>query len=288
MQSHFTFSKDQRNGIFLLVIIIIILQCVYFFADFSSEDIEVNKTELAKFTKEIDSLRLVQHEAQKPKVYPFNPNYITDYKGSTLGMSNEEIDRLLAFRKQNKWINSVKQFQDVTKVSDSLLKKITPLFKFPEWVTKPKAKQATINYTAKAKTVAQKQDLNTATGQQLQKVYGIGETFSKRIIEYRDKFKGGFIANVQLQEIYGLTPEIIANILNDFTVKTPRKINKIKLNSATVDELVTIQYIDYDVAHYIVEYRQLREGYNSLDELIKVKDFPVNKIDIIQLYLLID
>lgn len=215
MQSHFTFSKDQRNGIFLLVVIIIILQCVYFFVDFSSEDIEVNKTELAKFTKEIDSLRLVQLEAQKPKVYPFNPNYITDYKGSTLGMSSEEIDRLLAFRKQNKWINSVKQFQDVTKVSDSLLKKITPLFKFPEWVTNPKIKQATIHYTAKAKTVAQKQDLNTATGQQLQKVYGIGETFSKRIIEYRDKFKGGFIANAQLQDIYGLTPETIANILND-------------------------------------------------------------------------
>jgi hypothetical protein len=28
------------------------------------------------------------------KVYPFNPNFITDYKGYKLGMSVQEIDRL--------------------------------------------------------------------------------------------------------------------------------------------------------------------------------------------------
>lgn len=290
-KSHFTFSKEQRNGIFLLLIIIVILQCVYFFIDFPSNEIIVNQTKLEKFTKEIDSLRRAKIEDSKPKVYPFNPNYITDYKGAALGMTNQEIDKLHAFRKKDQWINSSKQFQDVTKISDSLLKKISPLFKFPEWVAKSKSKPKTNKsntYSSKPKTFKQKQDLNTATAQQLQKVYGIGETFSKRIVTYRNKFKGGFIANAQLQDIYGLTPETIENILKDFTVKTPRNINKVKLNSATVDQLVTIQYIDYDVAHYIVEYRQLHEGYKSLDELMKVKDFPVNKFEIIQLSLSLD
>ena len=46
-----------------------------------------------------------------------------------------------------------------------------------------------------------------------------------------------------------------------------------------------IQHIDYDIAHNIIEQRQLREGYKSIDELKKVKDFPVNKIEIIELYL---
>lgn len=285
MKSHFTFSKEQRNGIFLLVLIIIILQGVYFFVDSSSESIIVNKSELEKYTKEIDSLRLVKLKKSEPKIYPFNPNYITDFKGESLGMSNKEIDRLHAFRKQDKWINSSKQFQEVTQVSDSLLKKISPFFKFPEWVSHPKPIKSVSNYSNKPKTFSQKQDLNKATAKQLQKVYGIGETFSKRIINYREKYKGGFIADVQLQDVYGLTPETIEHILKDFTVKTPRKINKVKLNTASVDQLVTVKYIDYDVAHYIVEYRQLREGFKSLDELIKVKDFPLNKFDIIKLYL---
>lgn len=289
MKSHFTFSKEQRNGIFLLLILIVVFQCIYFFVDLSSEDIPINKEELSEFTKEIDSLKLVQLEESKPKIYPFNPNYISDFKGATLGMTNEEINRLLAFREQNKWINSTKQFQEVTKISDSLLNAISPYFKFPEWVTNPKPKtNSSYSYNNAPKTFAQKQDLNTATAQQLQKVNGIGKVFSERIIKYRNKSTGGFIADVQLLDVYGLTPEVIGKITNQFTVKTPKVIKKININSATIDDLVTIPNIDYDLAHNIIEQRQLREGYNAVNELTKVKDFPINKIKIIELYLHIE
>jgi DNA uptake protein ComE-like DNA-binding protein len=289
MKSHFMFSKEQRNGIFLLILAIIIFQCVYFFIDFSSEAIHVDKTKLAQFNKEIDSLKELKLEESKPKIYPFNPNYITDYKGASLGMTNEEIDRLLAYRKQNRWINSSKQFQEVTKISDSLLNHISPYFKFPEWVTNPGTKTSS-NYTQfnKHKSFIDKNDLNTATALQLQKVNGVGEVLSDRIIKFRNKFIGGFIADVQLQDIYGLTPEVIEKITNDFTVKTPRSVKLINLNTATIDELVTIQHIDYNLARRIVEQRKLRDGFKSVDELTKVKDFPINKIDIIKLYLSFD
>ncbi|GAA3611040.1 helix-hairpin-helix domain-containing protein [Flavivirga amylovorans] len=289
MKSHFMFSKEQRNGIFLLIILIIGLQCIYFFVDFQSEDISVDKETLAQFNEEIDSLRLIKLEKSKPRIYPFNPNYITDFKGASLGMSNKEIDRLLIYREQNNWINSTKQFQEVTKISDSLLNQIAPYFKFPEWVSNSKRKQKPINsYSNTSKSFAQKHDLNNATAQQLQKIHGIGVAFSERIIKFRNKFVGGFIDDIQLQDVYGLTPEIIERITNHFTVKTPRQIKKININMATLESLVTVQHIDYDLAHNIIEQRQLREGYKSLEELKKVKDFPVNKIDIIKLYLSLD
>ncbi|WP_111306694.1 ComEA family DNA-binding protein [Confluentibacter sediminis] len=287
MKSHFTFSKSQRNGIFLLIILIIVLQCVYLLAEFLPKKIIVNQELLAKYNNEIDSLKLVKLEATKPIINPFNPNYITDYKGASLGMSNEEIDRLFAFRKQNKWINSAKQFQDVTKISDSLLNEISPYFKFPDWLENSVSKPVS-NYNNIPKTFAQKQDLNTATALQLQKVYGVGEALSQRIIKYRSKFKGGFISDGQLQDVYGLGPDIIENIKKEFTVKSSRSINKINLNLATVDQLVTIPYVDYDLAHDIIEQRKLRNGFKSMDELIKVKDFPINKLDIIKLYLSLD
>lgn len=283
------FSKEQRKGIFFLILLIIIFQCVYFYIDFSSNEVSINKTELAKFQNEIDSIKLVEIEKRKPKTYPFNPNYITDYKGSSLGMSNEEIDRLLKFREHDKWINSIRQFQEVTQVSDSLLHVISPFFKFPEWVTETSQK-ATSNYTFnnKTKTYAEKLDLNKATAQQLQKVNGIGEYYSERIIKLRNSFPGGFIDMVQLQDVYGLKPDVIEKISQEFALKTPRNIQKIKLNYATIDELVTIQHINYDLAHNIIEQRQLRDGFKSLDDLKKVKDFPVNKFDIIKLYLSLD
>jgi DNA uptake protein ComE-like DNA-binding protein len=289
MKSHFQFSNKQRSGIFLLLLIIVVAQCVYLFADFSSDEAPVNQNELDAFRSELDSLRLVEIEKSKPKIYPFNPNYITDYKGYTLGMANEEIDRLHKFRAGNKWVNSAKEFQQVTKVSDSVLAKISPYFKFPDWVTNPKPKvnsyQNSYSKNKTPKTLAQKIDLNKATAGQLKKIYGVGEKLSERIITYRTKFEGGFIADVQLSEIYGLSPEVIERIKNDFTVKTPRAITTFNLNTATRDELVTIQYIDYEVANNIIEERTLRDGFSFMEELTKVEDFPIKKIDIIKLYL---
>lgn len=289
IKSHFKFTKGQRSGIFFLLVLIFVLQCVYFFVDFTSREIIFDENELKQFQKEIDSLRLVEIENSKPKLYPFNPNYITDYRGYTLGMTNEEIDRLLEFRKQNKWVNSAKEFQMVTQVSDSLLEVISPYFQFLEWVTNQKpSSTTTFQSYSTVKTFDQKQDLNTATAKQLQRVNGIGETLSERIVKYRDKFNGGFIADIQLQDIYGLTPEVIDRLTNDFTVKSPRLINKVNLNTATANELVAIQHIDYEIAYHIIEERTLREGFKSLDELSKVKNFPVNKIEIIKLYLTLE
>ncbi len=290
MKSHFKFTKSQRSGIFLLLLFIVIAQCIYFFVDFSSDEIPFESEEIEVFRKEVDSLRLVEIENNKPKIYPFNPNYITDYKGYTLGMSVEEIDRLHKYRAQNKWVNSAKEFQNITKVSDSLLDTMASHFKFPEWVTNPKPKTFQNNYNNynKILTYEQKADLNEATAEQLQKVNGIGEKLSERIIKFRNKFVGGFIADIQLQDVYGLTPEVIGRVTNQFTVKTPRTITKFNLNAATVEELVTIQHIDYDLAYEIVDQRTLRSGFSSFTELTKVKGFPIDKIEIIKLYLTLD
>ena len=289
-KSHFKFSNQQRNGIFLLLLLIIIIQLFIYFGSeyvFKTEVVSTqNDKELIAFINQIDSLKQVEVEKRKPKIYPFNPNFITDYKGYTLGMSQDEINRLLEFRKQDQWINSTTQFQKVTKVSDSLLNQISPYFKFPDWVTNPKPKKYTQNFSAKAKekTSEQKIDINIATASQLQKVYGVGEALSVRIIKHRTKING-FYDLIELTEVYGLSPEVIDNIKQHFDIKTPRLVNKISLNKATRDQLVTIKYIDYEVAYSIIEQRTLRDGFSSIEDLKKVKGFPLKKFDIIKLSL---
>ncbi len=288
LKSLFVTTKQQRKGIFLLLLLIVVLQCVYAFVEFPSKDIAFNTKGLEQFKSEIDSLRNVEIENRKPKIYPFNPNFITDYKGSFLGMTTEEIDRLLKFRSKNKWVNSAKEFQQVTKVSDSLLATMSPHFKFPDWVTNPKPKTnfSKTEYSFSKKN-EEKIDLNTATPIELQKIYGIGEKLSERIVKYRTRNKG-FIALVELQDIYGLSPEVIENVKERCIIKNPKKVEKININTATRDQLVTIKYIDYEIAFNIIEERTLREGFKSIDELTKVKGFPVKKIEIIRLSLTIN
>ena len=285
MKFYTYFSNQQRLAIIILVVVIIVMELFWVvFNTTRADSFEVDPVTYEKFQNEVDSLRALQHHNSTPKLYPFNPNYITDYKGYTLGMSAQEINLLEAYRAKGKWINSAKEFQRITKVSDSLLKTIAPYFKFPNWVT---ASTNTKNLTHEpiVKTKGQKIDLNTATARQLQKIYGIGAYYSEQIIRFRNTFDGGFIADVQLQDVKGLTPEVIQNILKEFTVQTPRKVEKINLNTATVEQLVTVQHIDYELAYEIIEFRMLMDGYKDIEELTKVKEFPKEKIEIIKLYL---
>ena len=290
-KSHFEFSRKQRNGIFLLIIVIIVLQFLIFKNNGNQIQADINNDILATYNAQIDSLQQKKIKENLPQIYPFNPNYITDYKGYTLGMTTDEIDRLLQFRAQDKWVNSAKEFQEITQISDSLLAAISPYFKFPEWATNSARNQEQTNrnfikkFSDEPGSIEQKIDLNMATASQLQRVYGIGEKLSQRIIDYRAKLPNGFIADVQLTEVYGITPELVEEITKYFTVKTPAQISKIDLNKATIEELVTIKYIDYPVAYNIIEMRTLRDGFKTLDELTKVKDFPIHKLEIIKLYL---
>ena len=137
--SFFLFTKEQRLGIVLLLTIIIILQLLYCFVDFNSPKTDSSKKQKwLSLQIAIDSAKNNQKEYIS-KIYPFNPNFITDFKGYKLGMSIEQIDKLIAYRKLNKYVNSTQEFQNVTGVSDSLLEVISPYFKFPDWVKNKKS-----------------------------------------------------------------------------------------------------------------------------------------------------
>ena len=357
-KSHFWYNKSQRSGILFLAILVIILQFIYFFIDLSSNKvINTNTTEILAFQSKIDSLKLIEIENRKPKIYPFNPSFITDYKGYKLGMSTQEIDRLLTFRKQGKYINSAKQFQQVTGISDSLLTKLKPYFKFPDWITNKKKsthyKSKNNSFTGKKKNINQAtvielqqisgigiklskriikfrnsiggyqtkeqltkvyglklevvtailkryyikegispntnfkiqiKDLNKTTAEELKLVNGIGNKLSTRIIKYRNSIQG-FHYEDQLNEVYGLKPEVITELFKQFKILTKPTIVKIDINEASFKEILHLPYIDYNLTKNIFEYKEEFAEIQNLEELKKIEGFPLDKYDRIVLYL---
>jgi len=288
-KSHFWYHKSQRNGIFFLVILILVIQSIIFFGDDSSvKDLNLDTKQVLVFHQQIDSLKVNEIKKRKPKVYPFNPNYITDNKGEQLGMSISEIDRLFAFRKTNKFVNSKKEFQKVTQVSDSLLDKIAPYFKFPDWVVKQNSnsllqgkKQA--YYKKEVKKVSTI-DINKATAEDFKTITGIGAAFSERIINYRTKLKG-FSLEIQLNEVWGLEKELVNKVLSKFKIVEQPIINKTNVNTATFKEILKNPYIDYSLCKKIFEYRDEVAELQSISELKNINGFPLDKYDRIVLYL---
>lgn len=282
LKSYFQYSKSQRSGIFLLVLLCVICQFTFFYWDPSSENGEDSeKQKWIGLQAKVDSLK-VEKQNYIPKIYPFNPNFITDYKGSKLGMSIEEIDRLLNFRKTNQYVNSASEFQKVTQVSDSLLNAISPYFKFPDWVNKGK----TNNFKPFEKKTEKiiMLDINLATKEDFIKIYGIGPALSDRILKQKELL-GGFVSMKQMNDVWGLSPEVIENLNKHFMVASLPKIKKIDINNSSIKELMVFPYFKYSLAKAIVTYRSMNGDFKNFEDLTKINGFPSEKLDIIRLYL---
>lgn len=289
-KSHFWHDKSQRNGVFLLGAIVLAFQLVLVFVDFSTDKNENLETSEAQiFYKQIDSLKVLRLASIKSKTFPFNPNYITDDKGAELGMSLDAIDRLLAFRNTGKFVNSKIAFQKVTGISDTLLEKIGPFFKFPDWVKKRQRKKkegiAKKNYIQKSPPKLTTTDLNKATVEDLKTIAGIGAVFSERIIKYRSKLQG-FSMERQLYEVWGLEQEIADKVVAVFKVLKLPNIQKSNVNTVTFKELLKIPYIDYALCKKIFEYRDSVAELQNISELKNITGFPLDLYERIALYLL--
>lgn len=283
--SFFKFDSQQRTGIFVLILIIAGIQLAYYCIDVEiEEDNSVEKQEWLSLQPEIDKMKKAKIDF-KPKIYPFNPNFITDFKGYKLGMSTVEIDRLLKFREGNKYVNSAEEFQAVTKVSDSLLNAIAPYFKFPDWVKNKKSSFASYekqSFVKNEKIILI--DINKATQEDLIKIYGIGPGLSERILKQKE-ILGGFVSMEQMNDIWGLSPEVIEKLNAQFKIGVIPNVKKIKINDASAKELSQFPYFRYPISKEIVTYRSMNGGISSSEDLIKIKGFPVEKVKIIEKYL---
>ena len=290
-KSHFWYHKSQRNGIFILIILIVIFQSIIVFVDFSSkEKLNTDTPKVLAFHYQIDSLSKISIENRRLKIFPFNPNYITDYKGSQLGMSLVEIDKLLAFRKTGKFINSKKEFQNITTISDSLLNNISPYFKFPEWVVKRNqnvelsTSRDIRSFAKKSKYILTSTDINIASKEDLKTINGIGEKLSDRIIKYRSKLQGFSTAN-QLYEVWGLGAEVVGKLLLVFKVVKLPNIQKSNVNTVSFRELLKNPYIDYELCKKIFDYKDEVAELQDVSELKNIIGFPLELYDRIVLYL---
>ncbi len=282
--SYFQFSKSQRSGIFVFLSCVLIFQALYFWINFrsTSKSDAVQEKQWLSIATSADTTTVYSKRKQFV-ARPFNPNFITDFKGYQLGMSVEEIDRLLAFRKSNRYVNSAEEFQQVTKVSDALLNKISPHFKFPDWVSR--------KYTSKSKIFTRNKeeakipiDINKATAEDLKKVYGIGDGLSARILKERTRM-GGFVSMDQLNDVWGLSDEVKVSLREEFVVKELPVFQRININTATIKELTQLPYLKYALARNIVAYRSMNGPLKNIEDLTKISGFPVDRIKIIALYL---
>ncbi len=258
------FNRSQRRGIFILLLLIftVLMFVSNFNRFFPPSKYDVNIPE--DLQQQYDSLKNIALQRQKPDIYPFNPNYLSDYKGYVSGLSPEQIDKITAYRKTGKYFQTKQEFKEVAGLSDSLFAKLEPYIKIHVFKTEKSFsfgnhKSLTTN------------DINKATVEDLQNVYGVGPVLSKRIVKYRNLI-GGFNDMSQLEKVYGLEPEVVARIKEKFVIKSfpqtqPVAVIKKPINTAAEADLKQVYGIGDKLARRIVKYRQSLGGFTVKEQL---------------------
>lgn len=277
-ESHFWYTKRQRNGIlFLLLSLIAIILALDYLNN--KEEFVYNEFEFDIIQQKIDSLQRLQSKKSKFKERKFNPNYLTDYKAYRLGLSVEEIDRLFLFRKNGNFINSKDEFKQVTEVSDSLLDQIAPLFSFPQWVKNKKT-----DPIPKRKSNSEPLGLNFVSVEDLMDIEGLEFKIAQRILAYK-KLLHGYSFDDQLYEVYDLKKTLVPIILRKYPILHPPVIQKTNVNQATFREILSNPYLDYGLTKKIMQLKEEQLRINDLEDLKKIDSFPLENFDRIALYL---
>lgn len=127
------------------------------------------------------------------------------------------------------------------------------------------------NYQSSKYPEGTKVALNTADTTELKKIPGIGSTFAKRIVKFRNLL-GGFYTVEQLREVYGMDEERYQSLSGWFTTD----INAVKLlhvNILPEDSLRKHPYISYKQAKVLAHLRKQQGQLSGWENLQLLEEF---------------
>lgn len=301
----FYFSKSQRIGIIvLLVLIVLVLAANYTLPIFFPATNEPETSFLAKvdsFKKSlvsIDSLKQIEWKRQYDERYqkyqsfpsyqknnnyslfPFDPNAIDSSTFVSLGLKPYIASNILKYRNKGGFFRTTTEFGKVYGISPEKFKELEPYITIKEKLLTKSDSLATKAKNLKTNVIV---DLNSADTTLLMQIKGIGRGYAKGIIRFRNE-TGGFVSVDQLNEIYGMRPENFERIRPYCRVNL-NLIQKIKVNTASVERLRRHPYLSFYQAKAIYELRRNRGKLNDIDDLKELSEFTSESLARIQPYL---
>jgi DNA uptake protein ComE-like DNA-binding protein len=279
IKSYFYFSKKDRNGIIVLVVLILIVFLVNILIDYVPGE---NKYDYSEFEKALNEWENPEQDnLQKTQsLFAFDPNTISEPSLDSLFLPGYVKRNLLNYRKAGGKIKTVPDFRKIYGMNDSIYRAIKPYIRIPEDqipenrpVQKREVENKNKNKTEDTVPVYMNSqplelivELNSADSTELVKLNGVGPVFASRIIRFRCLL-GGFYTKEQLLEVYNFPQETFESIDGNLTVDTSA-IDKIRINFAGYSELLRHPYLNKEQVQSIIDHRKNNGALNSVNDLV--------------------
>ena len=291
LREYFTFNRRQRNGVFILLSIILLLILYLSFSDnfFSKE-----RTDFSAFEKEIAQFEAEQKQnsdsaeirnyfgtsntptTESAERFPFDPNNLPEEDWKRLGLSEKQIKVIKNYESKGGKFRNKEDVKRMYVISPKIYASLEAYIQIPADTSSRSISKAPLSLNNRTKGKGWERssraggevghevvELNSADTTALIALKGIGSSFAKRIIKYRDLL-GGFIRKEQLLEVYGFDQEKYDG-LSKFVDAEGSLVKKININTVALDVLKQHPYIKYNIANLIVNYRKQHGNYSSVE-----------------------
>jgi competence protein ComEA len=287
LKNYLSFSTNERNGIFVFVVLILALLIYPQLIPLFNNSSETDKTSLDTLVKQFELSLTPIHsdtgiqetqQAEQNQLFPFDPNTASLSDFMILGMSNKMAQTIINYRNKGGKFFVKKDLLKIYGMDTILYNSLFPYINIELKTTfVPKAK-----YTRNEKT-REVVEINKADSALFESLPCIGPVLAKRIISYR-KRTGGFYTVNQLKEVYGISDSIY-NVINPLLAVDSTLLVKINLNTIPADSLAMFPYLNKYQSKAIISYRKTVGKIKNKNELVKNKLIPLEVFNKISPYL---
>lgn len=292
----FYFTKTERQGIIVLVVLILGVSFTPRLLQMFSSPDEAAPAAQEKFEKEYQeftsSLKEIEphrkpfgntnfYQAYSPKeikLSMFDPNTADSTTFLSLGLTPRMISNILRYRSKQGKFRRPEDFRKMYGLREEQYQTLYPYIQITEktdlkdtirlLTTRPQDILRDTVFKYQPGTVI---SLNEADTTEFKKIPGIGSGIARRIVNYRKQL-GGFYQIEQLEDI-----QLKVEMLRPWFSIDAAHIRRINLNKASIERMMHHPYINFYQAKVIVEYRKRKGALKNLKQLSLYEEFtPVD------------
>jgi competence protein ComEA len=293
ISGYFTYTKKERTGILALLSLIAIISLLPLLYPYLITQKTYDHSELERA---VASLRLLQPDSaadfaaagfksRYPReskwraddastgskftgtLFYFDPNTATPGEWKQLGIRDKTVATIQNYLSKG---GRFYKKEDIGKVWGLHPNEVARLLPFVDIkAVKNERQSAELKYERKEYTKTEHRvtmvDVNAADTAAFIALPGIGSKLALRIINFREKL-GGFYQVEQVAETFGL-PDSTFQKIKGYLSAGSTSVNRININSATIEVMKSHPYIRYALGNAIIQYRSQHGNYKSVDDI---------------------
>ena len=299
----FYFSKTERQGIIVLVVLILGTCIISKVLSTHRAKEEMPLNDNTAFEKEYSDFIASIEEAKPNRIYskdfhqtyskhevrlfPFDPNTADSVTLLSLGLPSWMARNILRYRSKQGKFRRPEDFHKIYGLTEEQYQTLLPYIQISEKASEKDTVRLLTQQKDKNEYQVKYQpgiiiELNKVDTTELKKIPGIGSGYAKMIVNYRKQL-GGFTDIKQLQEIH-----LKVEILRSWFSVDANLISRINLNKVSLERMMYHPYINFYQAKVIVEYRKKKGKLSNLKQLSLYEEFTKEDLERISPYICFD